>query len=83
MDKGFSTDNETDMKKTTLKVSDMTCQHCSQSVSSTLKRVEGVTDAEVDLRSKNVVVTYRSDEEIGEKLISALSDIGYEAVVEG
>ncbi len=45
------------MTTTTYRVNGMTCNHCSQSVTNEVKKIEGVTDVAVDLDSGTVRVT--------------------------
>ena len=42
---------------TTYQVSGMTCGHCTQSVTNEVKRIEGVTDVDVDLETGAVRIT--------------------------
>ena len=45
------------MTTTTYRVNGMTCGHCSQSVTNEVKKIEGVTDVDVDLDAGTVLVT--------------------------
>ena len=45
------------MATTTYQVNGMTCGHCSQSVTSEVKKIEGVTDVDVDLGTGSVRIT--------------------------
>ncbi len=60
------------MTTTTYRVSGMSCGHCSQSVSDEVKKIEGVTDVEIDLESGSVRV--ESDAPIDEAVIRAAVD---------
>ncbi len=48
------------MTTATYQVNGMTCGHCSQSVTNEVKKIEGVTDVDVDLETGAVRVTSES-----------------------
>jgi copper chaperone CopZ len=56
----------------------MTCGHCVAAVSEEVGKVPGVTDVQVDLESKRVVVagTGVADEAV----VAAVDEAGYDAV---
>jgi copper chaperone len=45
------------MTTTTYQVNGMTCGHCMQSVTNEVKKIEGVTDVDVDLEAGTVRVS--------------------------
>jgi copper ion binding protein len=62
---------------TTVHVAGMSCGHCVQAVSGELKKIDGVTDVQVDLASGRVDVT--SDADLTADAIAAAVDVaGYE-----
>lgn len=67
------------MTTTTYTVSGMTCDHCVNSVSSELGRLEGVTDVKVDLPTGAVTVTSDAPLETGQ-VAAAVDEAGYELV---
>ena len=68
------------MDSTTLKVSGMTCGHCSATVTSALKKVSGVQSAQADLAKGEALVTGHAD---APSLIRAVKEEGYEAELKG
>lgn len=66
------------MEKITLKVEGMSCGHCKAAVEKALKGIAGVQDAEVDLASKLVTVTYDAGKVGREAMAKAISDAGYD-----
>lgn len=68
------------MEKVTLKVEGMSCSHCKAAVEKALKGTAGVQDAEVDLASKTVSVTYDTGKVGRDGLMKAVSDAGYDVV---
>ncbi|MGD0715979.1 MAG: heavy-metal-associated domain-containing protein [Gaiellaceae bacterium] len=58
-------------------VTDMSCAHCTQAVSSELQQVAGVESVAVDLDTKLVVV--RGERLDDAALRAAIEDAGYEA----
>ncbi len=64
---------------TTYTVDGMTCGGCANNVAGELKRLEGVSDVEVDLGSG--VVTITSDGPVtADAVAAAVHDAGYEVV---
>ena len=61
--------------KTVLKVDGMSCGHCSARVQAALAKVDGVTNAEVDLTSGIATVTGEFDVNA---LIAAVTNAGYD-----
>lgn len=65
--------------KTRLKVTGMSCENCVQSVTKTLRDVEGVRDAKVDLASGIAEVDFDETKTNVEALCAAVDDIGFDA----
>ena len=60
------------MTTTTYQVNGMTCGHCMQSVTNEVKKIEGVTDVDVDLETGAVRIT--SEAPIDEAAVRAAVD---------
>ncbi|HYX45061.1 MAG TPA: cation transporter [Acidimicrobiales bacterium] len=60
------------MTTTTYQVNGMTCGHCMQSVANEVKKIEGVTDVDVDLETGAVRIT--SEAPIDEAAVRAAVD---------
>ena len=67
------------METAELKVGGMTCASCVASVTKALKRVPGVQDVEVDLRSGIARVHGERATHQMPELVAALGEAGYEA----
>ena len=65
------------MTEITYTVSDMTCGHCKQAISSGLAQVTGVASVNVDLDTKRVVVRGEGLDDAALRV--AIVDAGYEA----
>lgn len=65
------------MTQVTYTVPDMSCGHCEQAVSSGLAQVAGVTSVDVDLATKQVVVSGEALDDAA--LRAAIVAAGYEA----
>jgi len=63
--------------KTTLKIEGMMCEGCVKSVTEALQKVDGVTSADVSLKSNKAVVEHNGVSD--ETLISAVVDAGFRA----
>jgi copper chaperone len=59
-------------------VDGMTCAHCVASVSAEVGKVAGVSDVEVDLATKRVVVT--GDGVADDAVVAAVDEAGYDAI---
>ena len=62
------------MGKRQFKVEGMMCNHCRANVEKTLRQLEGVTNAEVDLASGIATVEGSLS---NEEIIKAITEIGY------
>jgi len=67
--------------KKTLNVQGMTCGHCKMAVEGALKKLDGVSNAEVNLEAANVEVTYDESKVTVEAMKEAIEDQGYEVVL--
>lgn len=62
----------------TLNVQGMTCGHCKMSVEGALKKIDGVSAAEVNLDAGNVKVTFDESKINVETMKEAVEDQGYD-----
>ncbi|MFZ0834885.1 MAG: heavy metal-associated domain-containing protein [Mycobacterium sp.] len=58
-----------------IRVQGMSCQHCVETITATVKRVPGATDVRVDLTDGLVTVDGTPDRRA---VASAIEDLGYE-----
>lgn len=65
------------VKSVTLDVQNMTCAGCAIAVKSALKRVEGVMDAKVDMRTNTATVTFDASKTAAEALTRATAAVGF------
>jgi len=65
------------MKKTTIKISGMTCNHCKARVENALKELDGVAEAVVDLSAAKADVDFDETKVTVEKLAETVEDTGY------
>ncbi len=70
-----------DIKKT-FSIKGMHCASCVLVIEKSLRGVEGVSGANVNLVTEKATVTYDPDKATDEKLISAVANAGYRAFVE-
>ncbi|MHB1042530.1 MAG: heavy-metal-associated domain-containing protein [Eubacteriales bacterium] len=68
------------MERITLKVEGMMCGHCKAAVEKALRSTAGVQDAEADLASKAVTVSYDPGEAGRGDLVKAIANSGYSVV---
>jgi copper chaperone len=66
------------MRQISLVVPSISCEHCKETIESTLKDVDGVKEAIVDIANKRVVLTWDPDKVPLSTLEEALYDVGYE-----
>ena len=62
----------------TLNVKGMTCGHCKMSVEGALKKLDGVTAAEVNLDAGNVDVTFDESKVTVDAMKEAIEEQGYD-----
>ncbi len=62
-----------------LEITGMTCDHCVHSVTTAVKDVPGVSDAEVSLEGKSAVIT--GDSFDVQKILDAIEEEGYTAAL--
>ena len=67
------------MSTSTYTVEGMTCGHCVASVTEEVRKIEGVSDVQVDLESGAVTVTSDADVETAQ-VKAAVEEAGYELV---
>jgi len=68
------------MSTTRFLVPGMTCGHCTKAVTNEVSKITGVTDVDIDLDTKTVVVT-ATDSISWDELVAAVDEAGFEAVV--
>lgn len=66
------------MEETTLTVRGMTCQGCVNSVTNALRRVVGVTEAQVSLADAKALVRYDASQADVGKLKAAVEAAGFD-----
>ncbi|RNA69472.1 copper chaperone CopZ [Alteribacter keqinensis] len=66
------------MKKETILVEGMTCNHCKSAVEGALTNMSGVHAAEVNLKEKNVTVEYDDSTVTIEAMKEEIDDQGYD-----
>jgi copper chaperone len=66
------------MRQISLVVPAISCDHCKQTVEGTLKQVDGVQDAIVDVANKRVALSYDEGKVELSRLEEALSEEGYD-----
>ncbi len=73
-------DKNADKKEVTFDVS-MTCDNCKKRIEKNIAFEKGVTDMQVDLPAKTVMVVYHANKTNLEKLQKAIEKLGYEVKV--
>ena len=68
------------MTQEIIKVEGMSCMHCQLRVKKAVEAVEGVTKADVNLQTKQVVIDYEEGKANLEKVKAAITEAGYEPV---
>lgn len=78
-DDAAATTKDPNMKTTVIPVEGMSCGSCAAKVKRTLKGIQGVGDAVVDLGERNVTVDYDPRQLAPDRLVSAINGLGYKA----
>ena len=66
--------------KKEFKVEGMSCSHCEKAIKNALGELNGVSNTEVDLSGKTVIVQYDIDLVADSDLIGAIEESGYDVV---
>ena len=61
----------------TFSVPDVSCGHCKSAIESTLRPLDGVAQAAVDVDAKTVTVQYDDAAVSRERLVAELDEAGY------
>src|SRR6056297_731181 len=64
-------------KKITLKIEDMSCASCSQTVEKALNKADGVSEAQVNFAAEKAYVTFDPQQNSRAKLIEVVKNSGY------
>lgn len=52
------------MEKTTVKITGMDCQHCAKAVQTTLEKIDGIEQVNVDLENATAEIGYQNKKNI-------------------
>jgi copper chaperone CopZ len=66
------------MRRISLVVPSISCEHCKETIEATLNEIKGVTEAIVDIPNQRVALTYDPDRVPLSTLEEALSEVGYD-----
>ena len=66
------------MRKDTITVEGMSCNHCKLAVETAVKKLTGVASAEVELAAKTLQVEYDSEQADPKQIRQAVEDAGFE-----
>jgi P-type Cu+ transporter len=69
-------------KRTVLSVKGMTCVNCAAAIQKDISKIAGVTSAHVNYANEKAVVEFDPETVRVEKFISAIDELGYQAVLE-
>ncbi|MGD8626236.1 MAG: copper ion binding protein, partial [Anaerolineae bacterium] len=69
--------------KAELPITGMTCANCAQTIERTLKRLDGVVSANVNLANERASVEYLPGETSLSAIQQAIRDVGYDVIVPG
>ena len=68
------------MTKELLKVEGMTCQHCVQTITDALGKIDGINKVAVDLDKKEVQVDYNEQRTSLQQISDKIVEVGFELV---
>lgn len=70
-------------ERVTIAIEGMHCGSCANGIRAMLKRTAGVTSADVSYERKEAVVEYEPGRVTREKIVEAITNLGYKASVKG
>lgn len=76
-------DSDKKQEHVIIKISGMSCNHCSQRVENALQQAKGVNTARVELSEEKAYVEYDSSVINAETLLQIIKDSGYEGALSG
>lgn len=68
------------MKTTIMNIEGMSCQHCVQSVTDAIKKLQGVSEVDVNLESKTATVKYDESVLSTSDLSTVVENQGFDVV---
>jgi len=78
----LSKEHVTHTKEVTLKVDGMTCSMCPFTIKAALKKLDGITDADVSYRDREAKVRYEEGKVTVDEIVKAIENAGnYKASV--
>ena len=66
------------MKQELIKVEGMTCQHCVQTITETLKKISGLNSINVNLDNKEVDVKFDENKTSLQAITKKIVEVGFE-----
>ena len=81
---GNSNNSQTNIaeeEEVVIQIEGMTCSACATGVAASLRRVEGVIEAEVSIEPPEAHIRFDPAETSAEALVEAIEDLGYEAEI--
>jgi len=69
------------MKTKTLAIEGMTCAACSAAVERAVRKLPGVTEANVNLTAENLHLSYDESQVSLDSVVQAVDDAGYKALI--
>ena len=66
------------LQQEVLRVEGMSCNHCKQAVETAVKKLTGMTAAEVDLAAKTLTVEFDNAQTSTEEIRQAVEEAGFE-----
>lgn len=68
------------MKKISIQLEELGCPSCVKKIESALKKLEGITEANILFNSSKAKVEYDENSLNSEKIIKVITDLGYEVL---
>ena len=68
------------LQQEVLRVEGMSCNHCKQAVETAVRKLTGLTKAEVDLASKTLKVEFDGEKTSMQEVRHAVEETGFEVV---
>lgn len=68
---------ETKEETITLNVRGMSCSQCTKRVEGELKKINGIKNAEADLKDAKVKITFENGKVTAEQIAEAINNMGY------
>lgn len=72
--------SQTNTKKLVLNIGGMSCINCARSIEKALKKIDGITQATINLAAEKALIDYNPDVVTQKKIEDTITEVGYQVI---